>query len=41
MVDVEVYGKMLSTLPPGDDHPYRSGPCGRRASSTTRTSCKW
>ena len=25
MVDVEVYGKMLSTLPPGDDHPYRSG----------------
>ena len=26
MVDVEVYGKMLSTLPEDDDHPYRSGP---------------
>jgi len=26
MVDVEVYGKMLSTLPEEDDHPYRSGP---------------
>ena len=25
MVDVEVYGKMLSTLPEDDDHPYRSG----------------
>ena len=25
MADVEVYGKMLSTLPPDDDHPYRSG----------------
>ena len=25
MVDVEVYGKMLSTLPADDDHPYRSG----------------
>jgi carotenoid cleavage dioxygenase-like enzyme len=25
MADVEVYGKLLSTLPPGDDHPYRSG----------------
>src|SRR5450755_2198584 len=26
MVDVEVYGKMLCTLPDDDDHPYRSGP---------------
>jgi carotenoid cleavage dioxygenase-like enzyme len=26
MADVEVYGKMLSTLPDDDDHPYRSGP---------------
>ncbi len=26
MVDVEVYGKMLSTLRQDDDHPYRSGP---------------
>ena len=26
MVDVDVYGKMLSTLPEDDDHPYRSGP---------------
>ncbi len=26
MVDVDVYGKMLSTLPEYDDHPYRSGP---------------
>ncbi len=25
MADVEVYGKMLSTLPDDDDHPYRSG----------------
>jgi carotenoid cleavage dioxygenase len=25
-MDVEVYGKMLSTLPGDDDHPYRSGP---------------
>ena len=25
MADVEVYGKMLSTLPQDDDHPYRSG----------------
>ena len=26
MADVEVYAKMLSTLPDDDDHPYRSGP---------------
>src|SRR3984893_7291037 len=26
MPDVEVYGKMLSTLPDDDDHPYRTGP---------------
>ena len=26
MADVEVYGKMLATLPDDDDHPYRSGP---------------
>ena len=25
MADVEVYGKMLSTLPDDDDHPYRTG----------------
>ena len=25
-MDVTVYGKMLSTLPADDDHPYRSGP---------------
>ena len=25
MADVEVYGKMLRTLPDDDDHPYRSG----------------
>ena len=25
-MDVEVIGKLLSTLPPDDDHPYRSGP---------------
>ena len=25
MADVEVYGKLLSTLPADDDHPYRSG----------------
>ena len=25
MVDVEVYGEMLSTLPQDDDHPYRTG----------------
>ena len=26
MADVEVYAKLLSTLPEDDDHPYRSGP---------------
>ncbi len=25
MADVEVYGKMLTTLPEDDDHPYRTG----------------
>src|SRR5262249_45457886 len=25
MADVEVYAKLLSTLPDDDDHPYRSG----------------
>jgi carotenoid cleavage dioxygenase-like enzyme len=25
-MDVEVLGRVLSTLPAGDDHPYRSGP---------------
>ena len=25
-MDVEVLGRVLSTLPDGDDHPYRSGP---------------
>ena len=36
MADVEVYGKMLTTLPEDDDHPYRRARGGRRASSTTR-----
>ncbi|MDQ3579251.1 MAG: carotenoid oxygenase family protein [Actinomycetota bacterium] len=25
-MDVEILGRVLSTLPPDDDHPYRSGP---------------
>ena len=26
MMDVDVVGKFLSTLPEDDDHPYRTGP---------------
>ena len=25
-MDIEIVGKLLSTLPENDDHPYRTGP---------------
>ena len=39
MVDVEVYGKMLSTLPPATTIPTGQVRGGRSTSSTTRTTC--
>jgi hypothetical protein len=39
MADVEVYGKMLSTLPDDDDHPYRyTYAATNEPEKTTRTS---